>query len=112
MTLERHDRGDAVIISLSGHLDALTSAEIGEQIRSFIDNGDTRMILDLEKLEYISSAGLQILLQAAKKTASLNGFLALVKIAPEVMEVLDIAGFSSFLNIYESVDKALLKLAP
>ena len=82
-------------ISLDGRLDTTTAPELESFITENLANV-TELVIDCEKLNYISSAGLRVLLSAHKKT---NGALKLINVCEIVMEVFEITGFVDVLNI-------------
>lgn len=88
---------DATTLVLSGRLDTTTAPELEEQIDTLLPE-TTAMILDMQGLEYISSAGLRVLLKI-QKIMNKKGTLKLVHVPDMVMEVLDITGFADFLTI-------------
>ena len=67
----------------------------------------TRLVLDLNGLEYISSAGLRVILSAAKKMKARNGKLGLSRLQPRVREVFQVSGFSSIIPVFETLPAAL-----
>jgi anti-anti-sigma factor len=69
-----------------------------------IDQGKHKMVFDLSRLEYVSSAGLRIFLVVAKKLKGLNGELSLAGLQGNIKEVLEISGFPSILPCYDSMD--------
>lgn len=88
---------EKAFFALEGRLDTLTAGELEEQIRASLEGVNT-LTLDLEKLEYISSAGLRVLL-AAQKTMSRQGEMKLVNVNEIIMEIFEITGFSDILTI-------------
>jgi anti-anti-sigma factor len=82
-------------VALAGKLDASTVADAERRLVEIIDGGANAMILELSALTYISSAGLRVLLVAAKKLKTKRGQLVLCGIQRYVKEVLDISGFSA-----------------
>lgn len=107
MNINEEIRGNVCIITLNGRLDNESTQGFQERLSSIIDGGQTRLILDLDQLEYISSVGLRAFLLAAKKLKPLNGKLVLAQLRDHIKEVLDIAGFSSLFPSYPSVDDAV-----
>lgn len=95
VTMNRNDKELAVAIN--GRLDTLTSPELEEKLEPELDNTE-KLIFDLEGLEYISSAGLRVLLSAIKVMDEQGGMIV-KNVRPEIMEVLEITGFVDFLNI-------------
>jgi anti-anti-sigma factor len=96
----RNDDGGAIAVGISGRLDANSSPslqqafdEMGESLQK------TNLTLDLSELEYISSAGLRVLLILQKKMAAAQGSLTVKNIQGPVREVLDMTGFSALLKI-------------
>ena len=89
-----------------GRLDAATSPEFEKQVAACFEQGTKGLILNFTELEYISSAGLRVLIFAAKKTKSGNGAMALFGLRDHVKEVLEIAGFLSILQILSTEDEA------
>lgn len=85
-------------IGLVGRLDTNTSVELEESVKQD-EEGVTRIELDLKNLDYISSAGLRLILVLHKNMTSKRGKLVVMHPKDEVMEVFDMTGFSSFLNI-------------
>ena len=85
-------KDDVAVVSLKGRLDANTSDDI--QVR-------------LLKLNYISSAGLRVILMALKKLKSVNGKLAVFALKDHIKEVFDISGFTSMFPIFETQEEAL-----
>ena len=88
-----------IVISLIGRLDTITSPQLEEEINSFsLENIET-VILDLKELEYISSAGLRVVLMTHKKMNKLGGQLKLINVNDMILNIFDMTGMSEFLNI-------------
>lgn len=87
--------GSTTIIALEGWLDTNTSPELGTALQD-LDDGCESLVLDLSNLEYISSAGLRLLVSAHKQ---MKGNLTIRNVSAEVMQVLHMAGFDRRLRI-------------
>ena len=95
------------IIGLSKRLDSSTAKMVEDRILSVIDGGVHHLVIDLAQLEYVSSAGLRVLLIAARRLRTANGKLALSGPTDHVRKVFDIAGVTSFLSVHASRDEAI-----
>ena len=97
MTIEIKKNAAETIIRIVGRLDTITAPALDKAINE--DIGDTRnLILDMKSLEYISSAGLRVLLGAQKKMQKI-GFMKVTNVCEEVMEVFEMTGFADILVI-------------
>lgn len=90
------NEGNAEVI-LEGRLDTTTAPSLEGELKAFLPSV-TDLVFDFEKLEYISSAGLRILL-SAQKTMNRQGTMKLIHVAPEINEIFEVTGFSDILTI-------------
>jgi anti-sigma B factor antagonist len=97
MTIEIKRNADETIIELVGRLDTTTAPALDKTIGNDID-GTKNLVLNLKKLEYISSAGLRVLLSAQKKMQKI-GSMKVTNVCEEVMEVFEMTGFADILTI-------------
>ncbi len=88
--------GDAVLV-LEGRLDTITAPELERELKESLE-GVSTLTLDFEKLEYISSAGLRVLL-AAQKLMAKQGGMKLCHVNETIMEIFEVTGFSDILTI-------------
>lgn len=100
MEIIKAKNGMTLDVKVLGRLDTNTAPELDENIKNDINEVE-RIELDLKELDYISSAGLRTVLVIHKAMAAKRGKLVIKNIKDEVMEVFDMTGFSSFLNIEE-----------
>jgi anti-sigma B factor antagonist len=107
MDISEDRKADAVILALSGKLDATTAKTFEDKILGVINSGTQRLVIDLSQLEYVSSSGLRVLLLAAKRLQATDGKIAMCGLQDHVRQVFDLAGFSSILSIYGSRDEAI-----
>ncbi len=96
------DKADKLIISIEGELDSLNAEDVFNEIEQALKSNDNDLILDFERLEYISSAGLQVVLMCAKDRNSKNRKVYIYKPQSSVDEIINIAGFYNFI---EKTDK-------
>ena len=94
MNIQKTLSGAALTVALEGRLDTTTAPKLEEERR----DGITRLVFDVEKLEYISSAGLRVLL-AMQKLMNQQGDMVLQNVNEAVMEVFEVTGFSDILRI-------------
>lgn len=92
--------GSEVIIYVDGRLDTVTSPQLMEEIEKIIPSAD-KIILDIEKIEYVSSAGLRVFLAADNNMRKKDGELNMRNVPGSVMDVFEMTGFSNALNILE-----------
>jgi len=98
-----HSRlGKTLIVELSGRLDANTAVAFEEQCRQFLEPADQAVVLDLGRLDYVSSAGLRSILTLAKQLKTQRGSLRLCKASGVVREVLEVSGFLAIFPLIES----------
>ena len=97
MTISKKLEGTTLKIELEGRLDTMTAPELEAELKADMDSIDN-LVLDFSKLEYISSAGLRVLL-SAHKVMSAKGGMKLTNINEIVQEVFEVTGFSDILNI-------------
>ena len=97
MTITKKENGKALEIALEGRLDTMTAPELENELHTSLENADS-LVLDFAKLNYISSAGLRVLL-SAHKTMSTKGGMKVKNVNEIVREVLDVTGFSDILTI-------------
>ena len=94
--------GDVDVISLSGRLDAYCANDVERKLDSLIDAERVQLVVNFERLEYISSSGLRVLLAALKKVRKQQGDIRLACLKPYVKEVFDIAGFTKLFTILDT----------
>ena len=97
MTITKSQEGKNVTLALEGRLDTVTSPELEAELKQCMEGADS-LTMDFSKLEYISSAGLRVLLSAHKAMAGKGG-LTIVGANEIVREVFDVTGFADILNI-------------
>ena len=89
--------GGALQVALEGRLDTVTSPQLENELKNALDGADA-LVLDMEALEYISSAGLRVLLSAQKLMSSKGG-MKLLHVNDTIMEIFEVTGFSDILTI-------------
>lgn len=109
MKLEIEKRDDVLILHLAGRLDSSSSPELERQVTEQVENGAHRLVFDLGALDYISSAGLRVILLAGKKLRGVKGKLVLVGLRDMVREVFDMSGFMTLFAVEDTVDAGVAK---
>jgi|EndMetStandDraft_4_1072995.scaffolds.fasta_scaffold393000_2 anti-anti-sigma factor len=97
-------------LTMSGRLDADTTAAFGDMLNGCIDRGERRIILDLSGVDYVSSVGLRALIVAAKRLGGLSGKIVLCAPQDRILKLLEIAGFTSIFTITSTRDEATERL--
>jgi anti-anti-sigma factor len=105
---ERSGRG--LVVAPLGRLDSVSSGELERVVIARIDAGERRIAIDLAGVEYVSSAGLRVLLLAAKRLKPPEGALVLCGMGPSVRAVLELAGFMSLFSVEPTRPQALARL--
>ena len=103
ITVEKEDNCSVVMVS--GKIDASTSDELEDTLIDLMDQGEQNIILDLQGTTYISSAGLRVLVVATKQVYD-TGHFCLCNASSNVLEIIEMAGFNVFMNIYEDLSTA------
>ena len=97
MNISKKTEGKTLTIALEGRLDTTTSPQLETELRNSV-NGITELVFDLNELDYISSAGLRVLL-SAQKVMNKQGVMTIKNVKPEIMDIFDVTGFVDILNI-------------
>lgn len=103
MEITQAQRGDLLVMQLNGRLDAHTAKIFEDRLIPSIEQGQKKILVDFSELDYISSAGLRVLLLAARKLSEAGGKIALCGMKPMIKTVFDIAGFSAVFPIFTTV---------
>jgi anti-sigma B factor antagonist len=106
MDIDEHTEADQLVIALAGRLDSNTAPDLEQALLPRVEER-TGVVLDLHRVDYVSSAGLRVLLKAAKIARKQDHRLALAGLTPQVQEVFDISGFTTIFRIYETRQKAI-----
>lgn len=106
MQFSTRTSNDIHIVAITGSLDSTTAPEAQKSLDAVVA-GAKKVVLDFSSLDYISSAGLRVLLGAAKKLRGSGGTLGMFGLNQSVREVFEISGFSSILAIYQSEAEAV-----
>ena len=99
-------KGDVLVLKLAGRLDATSSPVLEKKIFSLIEAENYKLLINFEKVEYLSSAGMRLLLSTTKKLKSKKGKIILCCAVDNVIEVIKMAGFDRILNIKETEQEA------
>jgi len=97
MTITKTQDGTKLLLAISGRLDTSTAPQLETELKESL-TGITELVFDMTELEYISSAGLRVLL-SAQKTMNRQGSMKLTHVCDTVMEVFEVTGFSDLLTI-------------
>ena len=97
MTINKNQNQKELTIALEGRLDTMTAPELEKTFKESLDGADT-LIMDLSKLDYVSSAGLRVLLSAHKQMSQKGG-MKVTHLNEIVQEVFNVTGFSDILTI-------------
>ncbi|MCF7969259.1 MAG: STAS domain-containing protein [Methylococcaceae bacterium] len=98
---------DSLVISLDGRIDANSAKELEQQCMTWIDEGEKKLILDFSAVNFISSAGLRVILLIAKKLEPVQGKVKLCGLNATLRDVFEISGFSKLFDILPTVAEAL-----
>ena len=97
MTINKTQNGNELTIALEGRLDTTTSPQLEAELKGSLD-GIAALVFDFQKLEYISSAGLRVLL-SAQKIMNRQGAMKIRKVNDTIMEIFEVTGFTDILTI-------------
>ena len=98
MEIKKTQNENTTILSLKGRLDTVTSPKLQDALTDVLSDSDVTE-LDFSNIDYVSSAGLRVLLFGQKKAQASGKTMKLKNVSPEVMEVFEITGFSGMLTI-------------
>lgn len=110
MNLEQEHRDDILILRPVGRLDSSSSPELERVLSEQLAAGTLRLVFDFSALDYISSAGLRVVLLAGKKLRASRGKLALVGLQDMVREVFDMSGFLALFTVTSTLDEGLVQV--
>ncbi len=108
VTAEQHDKG--VILCLNGRVDGTNAGALESVIREQLEGSQANLVFDFSDLNYISSAGLRVLLVAARDTQAKGGKSVFCGLSQQIAEVFSVSGFDKILAVHTSRDEALAGL--
>ena len=107
MYIQEVKRDEILIMFPDGRLDAQTAHEFEATVLERIESGETSILLDFSKLEYISSAGLRSILTTARSCKEKGGHIALSCLNDQVLEIFKVSGFSKIIKTFSDQETAI-----
>jgi anti-anti-sigma factor len=111
MELTEEVQGRVVVVTARGRLDGSTSQAFGARLEKLAAGVEPRLLVDFSGVDFVSSAGLRVVLGVLKRVKAAHGKFVLCSVQPPVREVLDITGFTSMLDMQPSRTEAMVALA-
>jgi anti-anti-sigma factor len=108
MEINKSKLNQVEIFEISGSIDANNAKDFDNIVTQSIEEGVTKIIIDLKNMEYISSSGLRAFLCVAKKIGN-SGFIYLCSLQPQVSQIFSVSGFNNYFSIFENKETALKK---
>ncbi|MCB1009205.1 MAG: STAS domain-containing protein [Acidobacteria bacterium] len=105
------EEGKVLVVALTGQLDTRASPKLEKSLDEALSGGRGEVLIDCAQLDFITSAGLRVLLMTGKRLASAGGRLALCSLNLSVKEVFDVSGFASLFPIHPNRESSLGWLA-
>lgn len=96
----------ALVLTLTGRLDSSTAPEFGRRLSALVERGETRVAIDFAGLDYISSAGLAVLLAATKALRAKRGDIVLAGVNDRIRQVFQMSGFVSLYRMFPNIAAA------
>ncbi len=106
MRIETRNVYDVLVVDMSGTLDSTSSGEAGDRIVEIAKGEHRRVLLNLDKVDYVSSAGLRVILRGAKLLQVNRGELKICNANTLVKGVLETSGFNSLIKVYSTEQEA------
>jgi anti-sigma B factor antagonist len=107
MNVSTREQDGITIVELEGRLDTNTAPDAEQALVELVESGAAKVLLNFEKLDFVSSAGLRVVLATAKKMKASGGQLQVCSLNEIVAEVFEISGFAMLFKIHASLDDAL-----
>jgi anti-sigma B factor antagonist len=109
INIETTETKRVTVIQVAGRVDSTTAGELGDTFNTTIESGRNKLVLDLENVEYMSSAGLREMVSALKRVQNITGTgdLRISNPSERVREVLELAGLDEIFKIYDSQVEAV-----
>lgn len=107
MNIRENKSGKVQIVSIQGSIDALTAEQITDRLDEVIARGEVHLVLDLGQVDFMSSAGLRMILGALKKTRQKGGDLYIAAAQTGVARLLKMSGFVTISRTFDSVEEAV-----
>jgi anti-sigma B factor antagonist len=108
LMLNEYSAGAGItVVEVSGEIDVYTAPRLREKLISLVDAGSYRLIVDMERVEFLDSTGLGVLVGGLKRVRAHDGVIDLVCTQGRILKIFRITGLSKVFDIYDSVDEAL-----
>ncbi|MFL5799313.1 MAG: STAS domain-containing protein [Actinomycetota bacterium] len=107
LDLDIGTRGDSSIVTLVGEIDVYTAPRLRQALIDLVSQGATDIVVDMERVDFLDSTGLGVLVGGLKRVKSADGDLRLVVTQDRIMKIFDITGLSKVFPIHGSLDEAL-----
>jgi len=103
----RKENGQFSIVNINGHVDAGNAPQLEDEFDKIIANGGSNIVVNFRQVDYISSAGLRILLATTKRLNSKDGDLKLCEMNQTVEKIFNLAGFTQLFKIYRTEQECI-----
>jgi len=108
LSLATRTEGDRTVLEVGGEIDVYTAPKLREQFTQLVEDGRYHLVVDLEKVAFLDSTGLGVLVGGLKRVRSQDGSLSLVCTQDRILKVFRITGLDKVFPVYDSVEAALL----
>lgn len=100
-------RDGVSILNIKGRVDASVSAQIHEKIMDEIESGCSKMVIDFSDVNYISSAGLRVMIYASKALSKNSGSFSICSLSKNIEKIFEVSGLSTLFSIHDNLDSSL-----
>jgi anti-sigma B factor antagonist len=106
-TVSTRNEGPFTVVEVGGEVDVYTAPRLREAVVTAIESGNTRLVIDVENVEFLDSTGVGVLVGALKKVRSVGGTLDIVCTQPRLLKIFDITGLDKVFGLHASVSEAV-----
>ena len=107
LNLKHHTTDDIEVVDVEGEIDVYTAPRLRELLIELVNNGHYQLVVNMEKVEFLDSTGLGVLVGGLKRVRAHDGSLDLVCTQERILKIFRITGLTKVFGIHESVDQAI-----
>ena len=107
LDLETSTRDDKSIVTLRGEIDVYTAPRLRQALIDLVEGGATDIVVDMEKVDFLDSTGLGVMVEGLKRIKGRDGNLSVVTTQDKILKIFDITGLNKAFAMYGSVDEAV-----